>query len=113
MMTSAAYPFPNERTNPYLSMLPRYCTYQIVALFFFVVVFTLHVQVPLLSATPTPTPLSSPAEPTPTPSTSEPTPACETCQVVNELIYMRRLLVLLGGVWIGWSACTLIYSRIG
>jgi hypothetical protein len=95
MITSAAYPFPNERTNPYLSMLPRYRIAQVAALFFFVVVCTLQAQNP---------------EPTPTPA---PAPACETCEVVNQLIYTRRLIVLFAGMWIGWNACTLIYSRIG
>ncbi len=50
-------------------------------------------------------------EPEPTP---EPTPICQPCEEaqLNEAILLRRLMVLLGGAWMGWKACTLIYSRL-
>ncbi len=50
-------------------------------------------------------------EPTPTP---EPTPSCEPCiqQQIDETIALRRFLIILGGTWMGWQVCMLVYKWV-
>jgi hypothetical protein len=90
-------------------MFPRYRTCKIVGAVFalIVVVSTLQAQV---NSTPTPTPTATATvEPSPTPATE-----CDTCQQaqLDEAITLRRLLILFGGMWMGWQTCVLIYKWV-
>jgi hypothetical protein len=54
-------------------------------------------------------------EPTPTPTQATPTPVpCEWCtqQISEEIVTTRRFIVILGGAWMGWQVCVLLYRWV-
>jgi hypothetical protein len=102
-------------TNNFVLLFPRSWRVKALALYAcLVVVCTLQAQIPI---NPTPTPTPEPVAtveptPTPTPTATPPPPVCDECMelLTTEVVTLRRFMVILGGAWLGWHACLLLFK---